>query len=212
MKRYFTTRKLAFYAFSCSLVLVFYYIISINLIAFDVSSFHNDAQPHLVTNPQKERDYIVELQFDSVLFLIGCFESQWESFNWSVLANGANSNQSAFWVLPKMSENKQTNMLKGCVTFCQARHLSVVALNTELCACFESQDAMLVVLPSYSKSSTCNISVNITMKNTRGRKNKKLIAGLNDTLAVYKQLVRIPPTAGKLNFFTHISFYSSTIF
>ena len=176
------------------------------MIAFDVSSFHNDAQPHLVTNPQKERDYIVELQFDSVLFLIGCFESQWESFNWSILANGANSNQSAFWVLPKMSENKQTNMLKGCVTFCQARHLSVVALNTELCACFESQDVMLVVLPSYSKSSTCNISVNITMKNTRGRKNKKLIAGMNDTLAVYKQLVRIPPTAGELNFITHIYF------
>ncbi|XP_063724254.1 sialate:O-sulfotransferase 1-like [Symsagittifera roscoffensis] len=34
------------------------------------------------------------------------------------------------------------------------------------------------------------------MKRTKGQKNKKLIVGANDTLAVYKQLVRIPPTIG----------------
>ena len=200
MKRYFTPNKLVFYAFSCSLLLVFYYMIALNILTFDSSTLGNDTLLSSPKSKNREQEYVVELQFDSVLALIGCFGSTSEtSFDWSMVSGVANSNQSAFWVLPKFSEKLQINLFRSCVTFCQARHLSTVILNTELCACFNEHGDVLKFFPTYSKSFSCDDVMNITMERTKGQKNKKLIVGANDTLAVYKQLVRIPPTIGMID-------------
>ncbi len=197
MKRYFSPNKFLFYIFSFSLFGLFYYFISIEEIYFaEVPPGYNGPIPNSNASSRIKDKYVVELQFDSILSLIGCFKIN-KTMDWARQAN-VSANQSLFWHLRNLPGSKKPNELRNCATLCQARHLPFIAMHSDLCGCIETVEVFDKFFPEAEMLKSCtNRTIKFTLSNKTFRQNQPLQIGTNSTLVLYRQLVRVPPTQGK---------------